>query len=355
MVLLEYYLMWGAMGALSLYMAITLLFCRSNEENNTRKFVTYPTIILMGCFAVGVYLKTGAHKGVRDKLALEQIDQSISYLHKQDNLTKEMVILELENLQKTVPKSERTWAKLGDMYQSLSLFEKAEKAFQQASTFNQQEPYYQVQEAYCQVMLNNGQISDKVVQGLEQLQTQHPTHKGVLNLLALHAYQHQNYQLAAKNWTQVLKTSADITPGERQTITKALQDANSHLSKLKFTQDSDLFALQVQVDINPTLKNKLSSEDVVYVFAKHVQGPPMPIAVVRQPLQSFPILVTLSDNDNMMATNPLSQADTVLIGARVSKSGQAIPQAGDLEGFSEVIVLERAPELVTVNVNKERG
>lgn len=354
MALLEYYLMWGAMGALSLYMAITLLLCRVNTTNRIKKFVTYPIIIFVCGLAAGIYFKTGAYNGVRDKLALEQIDKSISYLHKQENLTKDIVILELDRLQKNVPKSERTWAKLGDMYQSLSLFEKAEKAFKQARTYNQQEPYYPVQEAYCQVMLNNGQISAEVVQGLSQLQTQHPNHKGVLNLLALHAYQHQDYQLAAQNWAQILKASIDITAGERQTITKALQDTNSHLGKLSLSQDSDVFALQVKVDIAQALKNKLSDGDIVYVFAKHVQGPPMPIAVVRQPLQSFPLQVTLSDNDNMMVTNPLSQAESVLIGARVSKSGQAIPQVGDLEGFSEVVVLKQAPRLVKVEISQER-
>jgi len=352
MALFEYYLMWGAMGALTLYMGITLLFCRINKETSIKKFVTYPIITFICALAAFVYVKTGAYQSLRDKLALDQIDQSISYLHKQETLTKEIVISELEKLQQSVPKSEYSWAKLAGMYQSLSLFEKAEEAFRQASIYNQQEPYYQVQEAYCQVMLNNGQISDKVVQGLSQLQTKHPNHKGVLNLLALHAYQNQSYKIAAQNWTRILKSSTDLTAGERQTITKALLDANSHLGKL--SQDSDSLILNVKVDIAPSLKNKLSDGDVVYVFAKHVQGPPMPIAVIRQPLESFPLQVSLSDNNNMMATNLLSEAESVLIGARISKSGQAIPQAGDLEGFSDVIVLQQAPKLIKVKINQER-
>tara|TARA_R110002110_G_scaffold400317_2_gene616654 strand:+ start:12348 stop:13406 length:1059 start_codon:yes stop_codon:yes gene_type:complete len=352
MALFEYYLMWGAMGALVLYMSITLLFCSIKIQK--LKTMTYATIAMVGVVSLGIYIQYGAHQGVRDRLGLEQIDRSIAYLHKKEHLTKDIVVAELAQLQDDVPKSERTWAKLGDMYQSLSLYEKAENAFKQASIYNKQEPYYQVQQAYCQVMLNSGKISLDIVQRLSQLENQHPKHKGILNLLALHAYQNENYELAAKNWSKILSISVDLTASERKTITAALQDARSHLSK-SGSHNANLFSLKVRVDIAQPLKAKLSASDVVYIFAKHVQGPPMPVAVVRQPLQEFPIEITLSDEDSMVAGQVLSQAESILVGARISKSGQATPQAGDFEGFSAVVDMKQAPALVQVEISQERA
>ena len=82
------------------------------------------------------------------------------------------------------------------------------------------------------------------------------------------------------------------------------------------------------------LAAKVSPDDVVFIFARPVQGPRMPLAIIRKQVRDLPITFTLDDSMSMSPTTTLSNAGEVIVGARISRSGQAIPQSGDLEGFS---------------------
>jgi cytochrome c-type biogenesis protein CcmH len=68
----------------------------------------------------------------------------------------------------------------------------------------------------------------------------------------------------------------------------------------------------------------------VFVIARQVGGPPMPVAVEKHPAAKFPLEVSLDDGDSPMPTMKLSQLEQVQVLARVSASGNAIPQSGDL-------------------------
>ncbi len=90
--------------------------------------------------------------------------------------------------------------------------------------------------------------------------------------------------------------------------------------------------IQVAVTLDPALGNKAGPSDTVFVFARAAAGPPMPLAVQRLKVTDLPASVTLDDSMAVMPTMRLSSFPQVLVGARVSKTGQATPQSGDLEG-----------------------
>jgi len=69
----------------------------------------------------------------------------------------------------------------------------------------------------------------------------------------------------------------------------------------------------------------------------------MPIAVIRQDADGFPVEVVLDDSRAMTPALKLSDIPRVVIGARVSKRGDAIPQPGDLQGFSPALTLAEEP------------
>jgi cytochrome c-type biogenesis protein CcmH len=88
------------------------------------------------------------------------------------------------------------------------------------------------------------------------------------------------------------------------------------------------------VALAPALAAKVSPNDVVFIFARPVQGSRMPLAIMKKQARDLPIAFTLDDSMSMAPAMTLSNAGEVIVGARISRSGQAIPQSGDIEGFS---------------------
>ncbi|WP_345779027.1 tetratricopeptide repeat protein [Lysobacter sp. S4-A87] len=93
--------------------------------------------------------------------------------------------------------------------------------------------------------------------------------------------------------------------------------------------------LKVKVTLAPALAAKLPANASLFVIARQPGGPPMPVAVEKLAAANFPVEVTLDDGDSPMPTMKLSQLDRVEVLARVSSSGNAIPQAGDFEAMAK--------------------
>lgn len=108
--------------------------------------------------------------------------------------------------------------------------------------------------------------------------------------------------------------------------------------------------LTIQVDIAPELRSQVGASDVLFVFARAVEGPRMPLAIQRLPAGRLPTTVTLDDSSSMLPTLKLSSLTQVVVGARISKSGQATPQSGDLQVLSApVATTQRDPLQLTIN------
>lgn len=88
----------------------------------------------------------------------------------------------------------------------------------------------------------------------------------------------------------------------------------------------------VEVSLAEPLWPQADVNDSVFVYAKAISGPPMPLAAHRARVQDLPLTVTLDDSMAMAPAMKLSGFAEVTVGARISKSGQATPQSGDLEG-----------------------
>lgn len=104
-----------------------------------------------------------------------------------------------------------------------------------------------------------------------------------------------------------------------------------------------------RVQVQPELLARIQPGDTLFVFARAAQGPRMPLAVVRQPVGSWPASFTLDDSMAMAANLRLSLHDRVNVGVRISRSGSATPQSGDLVGESPVIRTGARDLLVVVD------
>jgi cytochrome c-type biogenesis protein CcmH len=91
------------------------------------------------------------------------------------------------------------------------------------------------------------------------------------------------------------------------------------------------------VSLAPALAAKVAPTDTVYIFARAAEGSKMPLAIIRKQVQDLPTPFSLDDSMAMAPNFALSNFSSIVIGARVSKSGSAAPQSGDLEGLSPAV------------------
>ena len=87
----------------------------------------------------------------------------------------------------------------------------------------------------------------------------------------------------------------------------------------------------------PALAASAAPGDTVFVFARASEGARMPLAILRARVADLPLSFTLDDSSAMSPAARLSGASSVVVAARISKSGNAMPQPGDLTGESAPI------------------
>ncbi len=156
-------------------------------------------------------------------------------------------------------------------------------------------------------------------------------------------------------FTEVLNIDTDSSEPLILTINqrKGVKKVSSTPVKTNASQANSQSGIKVKVSLDAALKSKASPEDSIFIYAKAMQGPPMPLAVVRKKVKDLPITVTLNDDMAMMPTMTLSKFSKVRIGARISKSGNAIAQSGDL--FNEVGNISNSrSELLTIQINQQK-
>jgi cytochrome c-type biogenesis protein CcmH len=200
-----------------------------------------------------------------------------------------------------------------------------------------------------------GRARDLLVQAVKL----HPDSQRGLWLLGISDSQSGNYRDAAATWRLLqpqLEPGSNVAKSVAEQIAIADARANgapaSSSSSNRAERNTTVqgAALQVQVALAPALKNKLATGDVLFVYARSPQGPPMPLAVAKLDPASLPATVTLTDAMAMTPASKLSSASQVFVGARISHSGQPEAQPGDLEGDAGVVAVDRkTPIKITID------
>jgi len=180
-----------------------------------------------------------------------------------------------------------------------------------------------------------------------------PRNVKALMLAGTMAFDRKDYARAAAYWAEA---RANLPPGAAQEIIHELTNGIAEAQELgggpKPTTASALPARQVPspdkagparaisgtVTVAPSLAGKGAPTDTLFVFARSVDGPPMPVAIVRAGWKDLPFTFRLDDSNSPMPTRKLSDAGPVMVIARLSKSGNATPKSGDLQGMSRTAV-----------------
>jgi cytochrome c-type biogenesis protein CcmH len=172
-----------------------------------------------------------------------------------------------------------------------------------------------------------------------------PANLKALALAGTAAFERKDYAAAATYWQRMLPH----VPTESEDARTIQQNVNEARA---LAADTRKPALKGTVSLAPQLKANAAPEDTVFVFARAVEGPPMPLAVARTRVRDLPYRFQLDDSMAMTPAMKLSAFPKVVVTARVSKSGSATPQPGDLQGAS-VPVANDAPA-VDVVINEIR-
>ncbi len=113
---------------------------------------------------------------------------------------------------------------------------------------------------------------------------------------------------------------------------------------------ADSITVSGVVSVAEVLRSQVKPEHTVFVYAKEIGGPPMPLAVLRADASKLPLDFVLDDSTAMVAGRNLSAAASVIVTARISASGNATTQPGDLIGESDAINPRTAgPVRLTIN------
>ena len=169
-----------------------------------------------------------------------------------------------------------------------------------------------------------------------------PDNQRGLWLLGISDFQQGQFADAAATWRLLqpqLQPGSTVAQAVAQQIALADARAGGAPASASSTSaaSSSGAALRVNVALAPTLKTKLAAGDTLFVYARAEHGPPMPLAVTRINAGQLPTTVTLTDAMGMMPSMKLSSVPRVFVGARISHSGEAVAQAGDLEGNGGVV------------------
>jgi cytochrome c-type biogenesis protein CcmH len=165
-----------------------------------------------------------------------------------------------------------------------------------------------------------------------------PQHFGALLTAGSASYAEGKFADALKYWEQARKP-LDANNPDLEGLESAIAAVRDRLGMppAKSTSASASAAtsgLNVtgQVNLSASLKSKASPNDVVFIYATPANGDRMPLAIFKTTVSQLPLNFTLDDSTAMTPDRKLSAAGEVMVKVRVSKSGNAMPQSGDLSG-----------------------
>lgn len=208
--------------------------------------------------------------------------------------------------------------------------------------------------AQASIMSQQGPMDASVRALLARILHDQPDHQGALLMLGVGSLRggDRATALTALTHLQTLRVAAPGTaPGD--------SDADQRIAQLLAEAGSDPAAaaagmrVEIEVTLTPELARQLPPDATVFIFARALQGPPMPVAAIRRPAAQFPLRVTMTDADSLTPERLLSQQQDLVLQARISSTGSATPAAGDWEAVA-VPVGKGSQGLVRLRISQVR-
>jgi len=256
----------------------------------------------------------------------------------------ESMVERLAARQRENPDDVNGWKLLGRSYGVLGRYAEAADAYAKAAVRAPRDAQLLADLADVLAMARGQSLQGEPEQlALRALEIE-PGNLKALALAGSASFERKDYAAAAKHWERML---AYVEPNSEDA--RAIQQNVAEARSLAKEKPAASSGVRGTVSLSPKLKNKVSPEDTVFVFARAAEGPPMPLAVARVRVRDLPYRFALDDSMAMSPALKLSAFPKVVVTARVSKSGAAAAQPGDLQGASAPVPNDAAAVSVVID------
>jgi cytochrome c-type biogenesis protein CcmH len=241
------------------------------------------------------------------------------------------------------------WAMLARAHASRQRFADADQAYQRAIELTPDNADWLADRADLLSLLQGQSADGEPMRLVNRALEIDPGHPKALALAGSSAYGRQDFVAAQAYWQRARERAAPGSPFA-QGLESSLEAARAGIASQPggaarlaaapadpAPAASSHPGVRGQITIAPELQAKLAAGDTLFVFARPVQGPRMPLAVMRVAATAGPVPFTLDDSQAMAPELRMSMHEQVVVEARISRTGQAMPQSGDLQGSSGAV------------------
>lgn len=243
------------------------------------------------------------------------------------------------------------WMRLSELFLSLEATDSALEALSRAYRLSPDNEEIATTYAQISFFANKGQLDANSRRVLQEVLAKNPQHEGAQMLMAMGEARSNNFE-QAQGWIKRLRDSIAAKPGDHSQALASLDELSANVTT---QQQQASEGIEVTVSINSDLLPLVKADDVLFVAIRDVKGGPpfaakrLPISVIKQGEAT----ISLSDLDAMMPERTLASArgDKVQLAvvARISHSGTAMAESGDLSGNPVVISADQNQVDVTIN------
>lgn len=300
------------------------------------KWVTLVVAVAVPVLSIGLYLGMGRH----DLLSTGAGADPHQNLQARPTIgTIEQMVDRLVKRLEKQPNDSEGWVMLGRSYTALKRYPDAERAYSRAYLLIGDDPDFLADYAEIMAMNANNQLAGAPMRLLQTALKKNPKHVKSLWLSGHAELQQGRNKQAIAQWNKLLKALPPSEAEAANTVRQYIAQVGGKAAPAPKVAANG--GLTVKVSLSPSVAAQARPDDTVFIFARAAKGPRMPLAITRRQVRELPITVTLDDTMAMAPQMKLSAFPQVVVGARVSRTGNAMAQDGDIEGISEPIASSR--------------
>ena len=283
-------------------------------------------------FAIGLYHYLGHPEALARIALISDFQEAATETERRAALDNMLAQLERRLAEQPGDPAEEIegWLMLVNSYSALQRYPEAARAAANLYRLRPDDPGTLFRYADSLATANEGVFAGRPAELIQQGLASDPENPSGLWLAGLAAQQAGDNQSAIDYWERLLpQLEPGSAPAER--LQQQLRLARGQAAATDADVD-DKVALRIEVSLLASLKQQARPDAALFIYATALTGPPMPIAILRKKAGDLPVEVQLDDASAMLPGNTLSDHAEVRLIARVSNSGNARPQSGDLIG-----------------------